>query len=49
MNGASVSVKGTWRGGFFTGDPENMLNKALEMDVCFHKGPTFGEHGGTFS
>jgi len=33
----------------FTGDPENMLSNALEMDVCFHRGPTFGENGGTLS
>jgi len=26
--------------------PRDMLSKALEMDVCFHRGPTFGEHGG---
>jgi len=24
-----------------------MLSKALEMGVCFHRGPAFGEHGGT--
>ena len=23
-----------------------MLSKALEMGVCFHTGPAFGEHGG---
>jgi hypothetical protein len=23
-----------------------MLSKALEMDVCFHRCPTFGELGG---
>ena len=34
-------------GSFFTGDPENMVNKALEMDICFHRGPAFGENGGT--
>ena len=28
--------------------PKDMLSKALEMGVCFHKGPAFGEHGGTF-
>jgi hypothetical protein len=27
--------------------PKDVLSKALEMDVCFHRGPTFGEHGGT--
>ena len=26
--------------------PTDMLSKALEMDVCFHRGPAFGEHGG---
>jgi hypothetical protein len=24
-----------------------MLRKALEMDICFHRGFAFGEHGGT--
>jgi hypothetical protein len=28
--------------------PKDMLSKGLEMDVCFHRGPAFGEHGGTF-
>ena len=28
-------------GGFFTGDPDNMLSKALEMEICFHRGPAF--------
>ena len=27
--------------------PKNTLSKALEMGVCFYRGPTFGEHGGT--
>jgi hypothetical protein len=49
MNGASVFVRGTWRGASLLVTPKDMLNKALEMDVCFHKGPTFGEHGGTLS
>jgi hypothetical protein len=22
-----------------------MLSKALEMGVCFHRGPVYGEHG----
>jgi len=42
-------VRGTWRVGSFTGDPENMLSKALELDICFHGGPDFGENGGTLS
>ena len=42
-------MRGTWRVGSFTGDPEKMLSKALEMDVCFHRGPAFGENGGTLS
>ena len=29
------------------GTPKDMLSKALEMCVCFHKGPTSGKHGGT--
>ena len=24
----------------------SMLSKALEMGVCFHRGPAFGAHGG---
>jgi hypothetical protein len=28
--------------GSFTGDPKDMLNKVLEMGVCFHRGPVFG-------
>ena len=36
-------------GGSFTGDPENMLSKALEMDVCFHGGHAVGENRGTRS
>jgi len=44
-----LSVRGTWRGGSFTGYHENMLSKALEMDICFHRDPAFGENGGTLS
>jgi len=25
-----------------------MLSKALELSVCFHRGPVLGEHGRTF-
>jgi len=39
-------MKGTWRECSFTGDPKIMLSKVLEMGVCFHTGPAFGEHGG---
>ena len=44
-----LSVREIWRVGSLTGDPENMLSKALEMDIRFHRGPTFGENGGTLS
>jgi hypothetical protein len=27
--------------------PNDTLSKVLEMEVCFHTGPAFGEHGGT--
>jgi len=27
--------------------PKDMLSKGLEMGVCFHRDPAFGEHGGT--
>jgi hypothetical protein len=39
-------MKGTWREGSFIGDFKDMLIKALEMGVCFHRGATFREHGG---
>ena len=29
------------------GTPKDMLSKALEMGICFHRDPTFEEHGGT--
>ena len=29
------------------GTPKDMLSKALEMGVYFHRGHFFGEHGGT--
>ena len=52
-NGVYLSVRevceGNVEGGSFTGDPENMLSKALEMNICFHRGPAFGENGGTLS
>jgi len=25
---------------------KDRLSKAVEMDVCFHRGHAFGEHGG---
>jgi len=36
-------------GGAFTGDPEDMLSKAPEMDICFHRGSAFEENGGTLT
>ena len=37
-----------WRGGtLLLVTPRDMLSKALEMDACFHRVPTFREHGGT--
>ena len=27
--------------------PKDMLSKALDMGVCFHRDPAFVEHGGT--
>ena len=26
--------------------PEDILSEAVEMDICFHGGPAFGEHRG---
>ena len=42
-------MRGMWRVGSLTGDPENMLSKALEMNIHFHMGPTFGENEGSLS
>jgi hypothetical protein len=36
-------VRESRRGSSFTGDSEYMLSKALEMDICFSRGPDFGE------
>jgi len=36
-------------GGSFTGDPKNIVSKALEMDVSFYRGPAFRENGGMLS
>ena len=36
------SVKGTWREGPLAGDPERYVEKALEMGICFHRGPVWG-------
>jgi hypothetical protein len=29
------------------GTQKDMLSKAPKMGICFHRGPTFGEHTGT--
>jgi hypothetical protein len=47
--GALWGEPGNLEGGIFLlGNPKNMLSKALEMGVCFHRGSAFGEHGRTF-
>ena len=28
------------------GTPQDLLSKALEMSVCFHRGPAMGGNGG---
>jgi len=38
-------MKGTWREGSFTRDPERYI-KALEMGVCFHRAPILGNMEG---
>jgi len=43
---ARDSVKGAWREGSFSGEPERYVKQSSEMGVCFHRGPVFGEHGG---
>jgi len=40
------SVKGTWREGPLSGDPEEYLEKALETGISLHRGSTFGKPGG---
>jgi len=40
-------MRGTWKGARILGTPKDMLSKALEIGVCFHSGPAFGERGGT--
>jgi len=40
------SVKGTWREGSLSGDPEGYLEKALKRVISFHRGFAFGEPGG---
>jgi hypothetical protein len=40
------SVKGTWREGSLSGDPEGYLEKALGMGIPLHRGSAFWEPGG---
>jgi hypothetical protein len=40
------SVKGTWREGSLSGDPEGYLEKALKRGISLHRGFAFGEPGG---
>ena len=39
-------MRGTWKEGSLLGTPKDMLSKALEMGVCFHKGPVLGNMEG---
>jgi hypothetical protein len=45
---ARDSMKGALGEGCFTGDPEKYVKQGSEMGVCFHRDPTFREHGGAF-
>jgi hypothetical protein len=49
-NGASLSVGALWGepggGAHLLRTPKDMLSKAQEMDVCFHRGHASGEHVG---
>ena len=40
-------MKGTVREASFSGEPERSVKQGTELGVCLHRGPTFGEHGGT--
>jgi len=42
------SMKGTLRESYFSVDSERYVKQGLEMGVCFHRGPTNGEHEGAF-
>jgi len=35
-------MRGSWSGGSFTGDPTDMLSKALEIGDCFNRCPSLG-------
>ena len=35
-------MKGTWREGSLAGDPKGYVEKALEMGISLHRGPTWG-------
>jgi hypothetical protein len=36
------SVNGTWRKSSLAGDPKGYAEKALEMGISFHRGPSWG-------
>jgi len=40
-----ISVRGTWRRVSLVGTPKDMRSKALEMGVCFRRGPVMGNMG----
>jgi len=51
LNGASLyssSIRGTWRRGSFTEDSEE-YEKALEMGITLHRGPTGKPGGGSLT
>jgi len=35
-------VRGTWRAGFFSGDPGGYRNEGLHMGISFYRGPHWG-------
>ena len=38
-------MKRTWSGVSLAGDPEGFAEKAVEMSMCSHRGPTLGNLG----
>ena len=49
MSLSKSCMRGTWEGAPLLGIPKDMLSKALENGVCFHREPVLGNMGGGHS